>query len=566
MDKTHSLLRRQLKKIFGSADSAPKDFQRFVDIVNETYFNFDEDRLLLERSIEISSHELVEANSQMRSIFQAIPDMFLRIDAEGKVLECRIPANNVFSHINPKEIVGKSIYTSFGPLAARRLEWAVRRAVKNKNVEIAEYSVQNQTEQFREARVVWLGDDQLIVIVRDITERKLAEDRLLESRRTLQTLMTNLPGMAYRARNDHDWTMEFVSEGSVNLTGYQPAELVNKSKITYNQLIHPDECEKVWNTIQDALKERRHFQITYRIKTADGEQKWVLEQGQGIFSSKGELLAIEGFISDTTEKVQMQESIKESESFLSEIFASIQDGISVLDPSLNILRTNTAMEKWYAHAMPLIGKKCYEAYQGRKTRCDICPTCRTLQTAKAEYDVVPKTGIDGKIIGSIDLYSFPLIDEKTGKLKGVIEYVRDSTETRLAGESLHEIEEKYRAVIEATDTGFAAIDEQGVVLNANLNYARLAGYASVNDIIGRNVIEWTTPSDIERNRIEVNNCFEKGSVRNLEVDYQHKDGTVITIDINATAVQTKNGKIILALCRDISGRKAARKHPVSAAS
>ena len=319
-----------------------------IGIINEAYFNFDADRLMLERSIEISSHELVEANTQMRSIFQALPDMFLRIDADGKILECKIPANKTFSHIKANELVGKSIYTSFGPLAARRLEWAVRRAVKNKTVEIAEYSVQNQTEQFREARVVWLGNDQLVVIVRDITERKLAEDRLLESRRTLQTLMSNLPGMAYRCRNDRDWTMEFVSEGSVNLTGYQPAELINNNKIAYNQLIHPDECEKVWDTIQAALKERKPFQLTYRIKTADGEQKWVFEQGQGIFTPKGELLAIEGFISDTTDKMQMQESIKESECFLSEVFASIQDGISVLDTNLNIVRTNPAMEKWYA--------------------------------------------------------------------------------------------------------------------------------------------------------------------------------------------------------------------------
>ncbi len=428
MDKMHSLLRRQLKKIFGSAEKVPKDFDEIAKVVNEAYFNFDEDRLMLERSIEISSCELVEANSRMRSILQVVPDMFLRIDADGKIFECKIPENKTFSHIHPDEITGKSIYTTFGPLAARRLEWAVRRAVKNKTVEIAEYSVQNQTEQFREARVVWLGNEQLIVIVRDITERKLAEDRLLESRRTLQTLMSNLPGMAYRRRNDRDWTMELVSEGSANLTGYQPAELINNSKIAYNQLIHPDECEKVWDTIQAALKERKPFQLTYRIKTADGEQKWVLEQGQGIFTSKGELLAIEGFISDITDKIQLQESIGENERSLSEVFTCIQDGIDILDTNFNIVRTNAAMEKWYAHAMPLVGKKCYEAYHGLKTHCDACPACRTLETGKADYDVVPKIGPGGKIAGWMALYSFPLIDSTTGKLKGVIECVREITD------------------------------------------------------------------------------------------------------------------------------------------
>jgi PAS domain S-box-containing protein len=567
MDKLHSLLRRQLKKIFGSADNTSKDFKEIMGAVNEAYFNFDEDRLLLERSIEISSHELLEANSQMRSIFQAIPDMFLRINADGKILECKAPANNTFSHIKPNELLGKSIYTSFGSMAARRLEWAVRRAVKNKTVEIAEYSVQNQSEQFREARIVWLGNDQLIVIVRDITERKIAEDKLAENRRTLQTLMSNLPGMAYRCRNDHDWTMEFVSEGCVSLTGYQPTELINRSKIAYNNLIHPDECEHIWNTIQDALKERKRFQMTYRIKTADGEQKWVWEQGQGVFNQKGELLAIEGFISDITEKVQMQESMKGSEHFLSEIFSSIQDGISVLDTNLNIIQTNKAAEKWYADAMPLVGKKCYEVYQGRKTRCDVCPTCRTIETGKADYDAHAKKGPSGKTVGWIDLYTFPLIDEATGKLKGVIEYARDVTETKLVGESLQESEEKYKAVIEATDTGFAAIDEHGIVLNANLNYAHLTGRTCIDEIIGRNVTEWTAPCDIERNREQVIKCFETGFVRNLEVDYQRKDGTTIPVEINANVVRTKNGKIIVALCRDITQRKAdENKSPAAAAS
>jgi PAS domain S-box-containing protein len=559
MDKMHSLLKRQLKKIFGSADSVPKYLQEFVGAVNEAYINFDDDRLLLERSIDISSRELMEANSQMRSVFQALPDMFLRIDADGKILECKIPANKTFSHINPNEILGKSIYASFGPIAARRLEWVVRRAVKNKNAEIAEYSVHNQTEQFREARVVWLGNDQLVVIVRDITERKMAEDQLLENRRTLQTLMSNLPGMAYRCRNDRDRTMEFVSEGCANLTGYQPSELINNNKTAYNQLIHPDECDKVSDAIQAALKEHKPFQITYRIKTTEGEQKWVWEQGQGVFGPKGELIAVEGFVSDTTGKMQIQESIKESEHFLSEIFSCIQDGISVLDTNLNIIQTNKAAEKWYAHAMPLVGKKCYEAYHSRKTRCDVCPTCRTIETGKADYDAHSKNGPGGKITGWIDLYSFPLIDEATGKLKGVIEYARDVTETKLASESLQESEEKYRAVIETTDMGFVSVDEQGEVLNANLNYACMVGYSSVDEIIGHNIIEWTASYDLERNRTEIRKCSEKVPVKNLEIDYKRIDGTIIPVEINATIVKTKNEKMIFTLCRDITERKRTQK-------
>lgn len=126
---------------------------------------------------------------------------------------------------------------------------------------------------------------------------------------------------------------------------------------------------------------------------------------------------------------------------------------------------------------------------------------------------------------------------------------------RKTEESLRESEERYRAVIEATDTGFVALDKQGRVLNANLNYAHMVGYSSVDKIIGRQVTEWTAPYDLERNRTEVGKCFEKGSVKNLEIDYKRTDGIIVPIEINANVVQTKNGKMILTICRDITERK-----------
>jgi PAS domain S-box-containing protein len=126
-------------------------------------------------------------------------------------------------------------------------------------------------------------------------------------------------------------------------------------------------------------------------------------------------------------------------------------------------------------------------------------------------------------------------------------------------EAMRESEERYRAVIEATNTGFVALDEQGRVLNANLNYAQMVGCPSVDKIIGRQIMEWTAPYDIERNRAEVGKCFEKGAVKGLEIDYKRADGTIVPIEINANVVQTKNGRMILTLCLDITERKRAEK-------
>jgi PAS domain S-box-containing protein len=131
-----------------------------------------------------------------------------------------------------------------------------------------------------------------------------------------------------------------------------------------------------------------------------------------------------------------EEDVQERERFLTSMFESIQDGISILGQDYTILRVNKAMENWYAHAQPLVGKKCYEAYHLHNKTCDICPTRKALETSEAAYEVVAKVGPGGAVTGWIDLYSFPLIDSKTGQRKGVIEYVRDITERKMAEDRL----------------------------------------------------------------------------------------------------------------------------------
>ncbi len=155
-------------------------------------------------------------------------------------------------------------------------------------------------------------------------------------------------------------------------------------------------------------------------------------------SASGKIVAGIEIVRDVTGHKLKDEEIKKNEKFLNDIFDSIQDGVSVLDKDMTIIRVNHAMERWYSHAMPLIGKKCYTAYHGRKTPCDVCPSAETLQDGKSSYNVIPKRDSDGKIIGWFDLYSFPIIDTATHELTGVIEYVRDITEKREVEASLKE--------------------------------------------------------------------------------------------------------------------------------
>lgn len=142
--------------------------------------------------------------------------------------------------------------------------------------------------------------------------RTQTEQALRESQRVLATLMSNLPGMAYRCANDTDWTMEFVSDGCQPLTGYTPTDLIANKTVSYAQIIDAQDRESVWRRIQSALAQRKPFQIVYRIHAADGQRKWVWEQGCGVFDVRGELQALEGFITDITLRIETEEALRQS--------------------------------------------------------------------------------------------------------------------------------------------------------------------------------------------------------------------------------------------------------------
>jgi two-component system cell cycle sensor histidine kinase/response regulator CckA len=134
---------------------------------------------------------------------------------------------------------------------------------------------------------------------------------------------------------------------------------------------------------------------------------------------------------------------------------------------------------------------------------------------------------------------------------------RDITAQQRVEEAFRESESKYKALVETTDTGYVILDPDGRVLDANPEYVRLTGHGELLEILGRTVIEWTAPHDILRNAEEVRKCLEQGSVRNLEIDYVNAEGIFNPIEVNATVLQTAEGRRIVTLCRDITERKRA---------
>ena len=137
---------------------------------------------------------------------------------------------------------------------------------------------------------------------------------------------------------------------------------------------------------------------------------------------------------EVDERKRIEQALRQSENFLDNIIESIQDGISVLDPDLTIRHTNRVMREWYRQSLPLVGKKCHLCYHNQDVPCPACPSLRSLQSGKTERATVP--GLPGSPVEWIELYSFPIVDKESGKITGVVEFVRDITSRRQLEEQL----------------------------------------------------------------------------------------------------------------------------------
>jgi PAS domain-containing protein len=165
----------------------------------------------------------------------------------------------------------------------------------------------------------------------------------------------------------------------------------------------------------------------YRITDRRGEVIWIQERSQIVRNNQGKVLYVSGIFFDITQQKQAEEAIQEGETLLSGVFASILDGISVLDLNFTVVQVNPIMEKWYAQRLPLAGRKCYEAYYGRSEPCQPCPSRRTMLTGEPHCEILPFESIDGQGLSWLDVHAFPWVSKTMGKMKGVITYIRDIT-------------------------------------------------------------------------------------------------------------------------------------------
>ena len=359
---------------------------------------------------------------------------------------------------------------------------------------------------------------------RDISERKQQEAELAESQRRLASLINSLPGIAFSCSNDPEWSMRYLSEGCLNLTGYTNEELLESELVSYNSITHPEDLPNVLSTLDEAVAKKQPYVVEYRIRTQSGEEKWVWEKGSGVFDRNGEVIGIEGFITDISDRKQSEKALQQKEKFLELVLENIPQFIFWKDRNSVYFgcNRNFALAAGCSTPEEIVGKTDYDL-PWKKEEADFFRECdaRVMETDTPEYHIIePQLQATGKQAW-LDTNKVPLHDAQ-GNVVGILGTYEDITERRQAELELQQSEQKYRNLFHNSLVGmFRNTLADGKVLDANKAVLKMFGFDSYEGVRAINL--YANPADRE---ILKQQLREKGFVENFETQVRRKDGSL----------------------------------------
>lgn len=440
----------------------------------------------------------------------------------------------------------------------------------------------------------------------------LLTERFQETERQLSTLMSNLPGMAYRCMNDDDWTMKFVSEGCYELTGYTSHDFIENLKLSYASIIRPEDLEKVWNGVQRGLTLHKPFKISYRITTANFEEKHVWEQGQGICSDDGELMFIEGFITDITNLKNVEKEVKHLNSILkairnvNQLIVKEKDRDELFKRACDILREIRDFKLvWIGlvnennfNISPAASSGIEESYlDSIKITWDDSPEGKgpsgmaiknqkpyimrnlvedpTFKPWKAE---AIKRGFSSsiafplmygeKVYGSLAIYSEDFDAFNSAETSLLLELAEDigfaihnldvESKQKEMEEELRASEEKYRTLFGNAEDAILIINDNRLV-DCNSKTLEMYG-AKRSEILGETPYDLFYPHSNEKTQRKalkyLNNALD-GVPQVFEWKLRRKDGELFYGEIKLNNLNLKGSTYLMAMIRDITERKIA---------
>jgi diguanylate cyclase (GGDEF)-like protein/PAS domain S-box-containing protein len=274
----HRLLRRILKKSGLSPDAPPipPQWRAFLEKIDETFVNNDEDRYLLERSLDISSREmqeLLEASKEsyqqrITTLLKAIPDLIFYVDETGRFIDVLSQGRAELLYLPEEEIVGRRIADIFPPEQAEIFERAIRSALESGRLQVETYSLRlGKQRSFFEARIIASGMVEkgrrtAVCIVRDMTAQKRSTEYLNVIKKIFEDATEGI------CITTIDGERIDVNDAFCRIFGITPDEVPGHRPRDYADFMELESLE----TIERAVEKHGYYHGEVRIRRRDGSE------------------------------------------------------------------------------------------------------------------------------------------------------------------------------------------------------------------------------------------------------------------------------------------------------
>ncbi|MFP4489234.1 MAG: PAS domain S-box protein [Bacteroidales bacterium] len=385
----------------------------------------------------------------------------------------------------------------------------------------------------------------------------------MQSLPDIPTLIDNLPGVVYICRNDPDWTMEYISDRILEITGYPASDFTGNAVRSYSSVIHEVDRDYVWKEIQRAIAEKRSYTLEYRILSSDGDIKVVWERGRAGYKD-GEITGLEGFIEDITDRRKAEDALRESEEKYRLIADNAIDIIWQVDRSLRFTWLSPSLyditgfrpEEWTGTRI-MSHTTWWEFIRQSRLAMKMMLNYRKYSWVTLETSVYNKEGylIPVEIVGK------PLIiDGRIAGLQGAARDIRNRTE---AEERFKQSQTRFMNFVEYLPVPLCNLDtDNGDILYINDKFTTVFGYTK-EDI--PNVKDWWTrayPNRVYRKQVVArwNAAMKKAERSGSEIQPEEytvscNDGSKKIVMIGGLMLE----KEFLATFQDITAQKQVEK-------
>jgi len=360
-------------------------------------------------------------------------------------------------------------------------------------------------------------------------------------------LVDNLMGMVYRGFDDEHWTVEFLSAGTFELTGYEPAQLIANAELSYGDIIHPEDRERVWKEMCVALETEGKFTLHYRIVRADGEVRWVVDRGHLVSVDGTAHRRLEGLITDVTDQVAREEQAREATHHLEAFFDVALDLFCITDHEGRVLKLNRRWEVVLGYPLnDLMGANILDFVHPGDREATIQALGCTAQGESVHDFVNRHRHADG---------SYRYLEWQAHP-HGTVNFAaaRDVTERRKRERALEESEKRFRTLIEGAPEPIF-VQTQGCFAYLNQAACELFGTNAAQELLGQSVLERFHPEvrDTVRERIRALNKHRE-AVPRLEERILRVDGGEVTVEVSAVPFVMDGEQGAVVFMHDITPR------------